>query len=216
MGGLLVTPPQAGPSIIWAYPDVYTRVNDSEIVAATHLAGATTPVGFIPYTIPPRTRIVRGLMGGDTLPTSGSTGSMRFQFYNGNEVDLLPTTRIGDPTTVVVAGSGSIADQTAPPYAGILTGGGLWWGFWTPASEIANLTDDPLFVHLGVHMQGNGAFTSGDWYSGYRQTVGPTVLRASAESSWPYTFADNPAVGGQGSGDVEARPLIVLQLERVA
>lgn len=205
---------KTGPSGIWVYPDVHTRVVDSDIVAGTHLAGATTPVGFIPYTLPPHTRVVRGFMGGDTLPTSGTTGSMRFQFYNGNETDLVPTTLLGDPTTVVVAGSGSIADQTAPPYVGLLMGGGLWWGAWAPASEIANLTDEPLFIYLGVHMQHSAAFTAGDWYSCYRQLVGPGVLRASAEQTWPYTFAANPAVGGQLSGDVEARPLIVLQVEK--
>lgn len=196
------------------FSEGYTRSQDTDATAAGHLGG-NTAVGFIPFCLPPRTSVLRGFIGGTTTPTSAGNAGFQVQLYNLDDTSFAPGTMIGSTGSYNIVGSGALLDTTAPPYVG-LQAGGNWWAAWTPPSGWENDSyTEPKLVSIGVQIQGSGAFTAGNFYTQVRNILGPAFLKISADQAWAYTFTDSPTVTGQVSGDLEGRPVILLQLEGI-
>lgn len=188
---------------------------DTEITQAT-LAG-DTQVGFMPFILPPRTRVLNAILGrvsgGNALPTSAGTAGVRFQFYNGDQNLCIPTTRIGGTFEVVIAGPGGVASNDRPPRFGFDVG--TSWRAICPILEtVVNVSfTEPSLVYMGVQLQGNGAFTTLNMTSQLRTPWGPAVLRlADVPQPYTYVFPQNPSTVGAGGSDLSCRPQTVLQL----
>ena len=191
---------------------------DTEITQAS-LTG-DTQVGFLPFILPPRTRVVAAtvgrISGGNALPTSAATASIKFQFYSGDRTLWLPTTRIGGEMRSVLAGDGSVAINTRPPYWGFAVN--TAWYATCPISEtVANHSfRDPRLVYMGVQLQGGGAFTALNMTSQLRTPWGPALVRlADVPQPWSFVFPQNPGVTGMGGSDLACRPQTVLTLESI-
>lgn len=196
------------------YSQAYTRAQDTNATAASHLTGNTV-VGFLPYCLPPRTTVSRGFIGGTTTPTSAGDAGFQVQLYTLDDASFAPGTMIGTTGSYNIVGSGALLDTSAPPYVG-LQAGGNWWADWTPPSGWENTSyTEPLLVSIGIQVQGSGAFTAGEFYTQVRNVLGPALLKISADQAWAYTFTDSPTVTGQASGDLEGRPILLLQLESI-
>lgn len=211
--GIILSSARGGIDNPHIFATAYQRSSDTDISWTTHLSG-NSGVGFLPYSIPPRSRVTVARLGGGTTPTSGSTGRVQVQAYASNDVDFQPTTKIGDVVAAILAGAGSIVDTSGPPWVGFQVGANWFASFDMTDADLLNESfHDPLNFYLGVQLQGGGAFTAGTFYSAVRNSMAPSFLKIAADQAWQYAFVDNPTIGGQASGDVEARPLIQLFLE---
>lgn len=208
--------PATSASQMFAYPTVFGL--EETTFTETALSGDTL-VGYIPYILPPRTRVSQVVVGrvggGNTLPTSATTGSIRFQFYNGDETQYTPTTRIGGEVQAILAGAGAISSNTAPPRWGFSVGTS-WWAFCPISETVANFSyRNPRLVYMGVQVQGGGAFTAITMTAMHRAVWAPALVRSSATVAWGTPFADNPAIVGMAGGDTTARPTSVLRLTAI-
>ena len=193
------------------YPIGYVQ-EDTVITAGTHLT-STTAISFLPFSLPPRTRILRGFVGGGTTPTSGTTASMQFQALEMDETAFTPGALIGSTTTIVLAGTGNVVDTTAPPYVGH-NAGANWWAPFTLSGVENPSRSKPRLIMIGSQIEGGGAMTAGTIFTIVRNVLGPSYSKIAA-AAYPYTFVASPTVVGQTAGELVARPNIVLQLERV-
>lgn len=185
---------------------------DTVITAGTHLT-STTQVSFLPFCLPPRTSILRGFVGGGTTPASASTASMQFQAFDMNETAFTPGALIGSTTTIVLAGTGNVVDTSAPPYIGF-NAGSNWWAPFTLSGVNNPSFTKPRLIMIGSQIQGSGAMSAGTVFTLLRNTMAPSYSKIAA-TAWQYTFVASPTVVGQTAGELAARPLIQLQLERL-
>lgn len=209
--------PSRGPGLENPFldPPLIRKLLDSDLEAGL-ATNTTTFVGFLPYIIPPRSRVLRGGFGGDTVPTSAGNAGFQVQLYTMDELTFMPGTMISETATYNIVGAGALLDVTDTVLWGLPKGTGQWHVFFTPPSGWQNDSyHDPLYVSLAFQLQGGGAYTAGHWRTWLRNEEGPAVGKINAAQAWQYTFVNNPTVVKAGSGDLSARPDIRLQLVRL-
>lgn len=163
-------------------------------------------VGFLPFWSHTNFLLQAAIiLGANTVPTTGGSSKVKLAVYQSG-ADYLPGTLLTQEEFVVVGVGGAVIQTTGYKH---IHGIGFYGGWVAPCTfASAQPIQAGKWHWLGVQFGDN--YTAGNVKTMIRNT-GLSFLTLSAAQTYPYTFANTPAVQVQSSGQQLARPDVVLQ-----